>query len=250
MIMTIDGKAAIVKKDETILQAAKRLGIKIPTRCHKAWAEPYGSCRLCSVEITKKSWNGWSKVVTSCNYPVEDGLIVHTHSKRILRTRKVLVDLLLARCPQTKAIQELATEYGIEETSYAPREKYDDCILCGACIRACEVVGANAISMVGRGIEKKVDTPFGKPNDSCIGCASCAEVCPTQHIQYKTTGDTRFIWRRRFKMVQCSECGRAHITEAQVEHCLKNTDLTRDYFDKCEICHRKETAQTFHKLRT
>lgn len=249
MIITIDGKAMVASENDTILQVAKRAGIKIPTLCHKEWTEPYGGCRLCSVEITRKTWDGWSKLVTSCNHPAQDGLIISTHSERVLRTRKVLLDLLLARCPNTLEVQKLAEEYGIEQTSYQPREKPDNCILCGLCVRACEVIGVNAISTVQRGIEKNINTPFMHPNDDCIGCGACVQVCPTNHIHCREIDDLRYIWRRHFKMVKCTVCGRAHITEAQMEYFIKEKNLPRSYFDKCEMCHKKEAAQTFYRIQ-
>ncbi len=249
MIMTIDGKTLPAKENETILQVAKRAGIEIPTLCHKAWAEPSGSCRICSVEVTQKSWEGWSKLVTSCNHPAQDGLIVYTKSERVIRTRKVILDLLLARCPDTPEIQNIAEKYGVFQTSYVPRKKPDNCILCGLCIKACETIGANAISTVNRGIHKEINTPFHQPNNDCIGCAACVQVCPTNHIKYKEENDIRYIWRRPFKMLTCSVCGRAHITEAQAEHFSKRSGLPLNYFEKCEVCHQKETAQNFCKIQ-
>ena len=248
MRITIDGKVVQAKEDETILVVAKRAGIAIPTLCYKDWAEPHGGCRLCSVEITRPSWNGWRKVVTACNHLVSEGMIVYTASERIIAIRKTLVDLLLARCPETPLVQELAAEYGISQTSFVPRESSDDCILCGLCVRVCEVVGANAITMVERGIDKKVETPFAQASDDCIGCACCAEVCPTDFIQCRQSEDIRHIWHRDFKMLRCSSCGRAHITEAQLQHFLQKNQLPREYFEKCEICHKKETAQKFYQI--
>jgi len=245
----MDGKSYIAQENETILQVAKRAKIHIPTFCHKEWTEPYGGCRLCSVEITRKAWDGWSKLVTACNHPAQDGLIIFTHSERVIRTRKVLLDLLLARCPDTIEVQQLAAEYGIEQTSYKPREKPDNCILCGLCVRACEAIGANAISTINRGIEKIISTPFLKPNAVCVGCAACAEVCPTGHIHYREMEGKRYIWRHPFEMVRCTVCGRGHITVAQMEHFIKRTGLPKSYFEKCELCHKKETAQTFYRIQ-
>lgn len=250
MIVTIDGKAMVSHENETILQVAQRAGIHIPTLCMKEWTEPYGGCRICSVEITRKNWDGWSKLVTSCNHPAHDGLIISTHSERVVRTRKVLLDLLLARCPETPQVQEMAAEYGVLQTTYVPRKQPDDCILCGLCVRACEVIGANAISTTQRGVEKCINTPFKEPNSACIGCGACVQVCPTHHIHFREENGLRYVWRRPFKMVRCSVCGRAHITEAQMEYFIKRTNLPRSYFEKCEICHKKETAQTFQRIQS
>lgn len=248
-MLIIDGKSLIAKDGETILSVAKRAGIHIPTLCHAEWAEPLGGCRLCCVEITKKSWDGWKKVVTACNHPAQDGLIVYTHSERILEIRKNIVDLLLARCPQSEAIQKMAKEYGILETSYKPRENADNCVLCGLCVSACKAMGSNAIGFIDRGMDKTVGTPYGKPSESCIGCAACANVCPTGNIPVVEKDGVRTIWNQNFPMVKCSVCGRMHITQAQVDRLVANNVLPRDYFDKCEICHQKETAEKFLKLQ-
>jgi NADH dehydrogenase/NADH:ubiquinone oxidoreductase subunit G len=244
-MITIDGKIFTAQEGDTILKVARKAGIHIPTLCYKEWIEPHGACRLCSVEITRPSWNSWCKVVTACNHPAQDGLIVYTASERILNVRKTLLDLLLARCPETPLIQKLSAEYGITKTSLVPREKPDDCILCGLCIYACEAVGAYAITTISRGIWKEVATPFQEGNDACIGCASCAQVCPTNFIKYEDKDKMRHIWHRDFKMLSCSSCGRAFITERQMEHFAERSNLPRSYFEKCELCHKKETAQKF-----
>ncbi len=162
----------------TILDAARSAGIYIPTLCHHPSLEPYGSCRLCTVEIEK---NGRTKFVTACNYPVEDGLRVLTRSPEVLDIRKMIAELLFARCPGEKIVQDLAREYGITE----PRFKSDDekCILCGLCSRVCEeLVGVSAINFQNRGTERDVGTPYGELSEDCIGCGACALVCPTNAI--------------------------------------------------------------------
>lgn len=163
----------------TLLEAARRAGIHIPTLCYHPALEPYGSCRLCSVEIEK---GGRKRVVTACNYPVEDGLVVRTSSPEIIDIRKMIVELLLARCPGERRIQDLAREYGIDK----PRFKLEDdsCILCGLCARVCEeLVGVSAINSINRGVERDVDAPYNDISEDCIGCGSCALVCPTNAIK-------------------------------------------------------------------
>lgn len=163
----------------TLLEAARVAGIHIPTLCYHPALEPYGSCRLCSVEIEK---GGRKRIVTACNYPVEDGLVVRTSSPEIIDIRKMIVELLLARCPKERRIQELAREYGINE----PRFKLEDetCILCGLCTRVCkELVGVSAISAINRGVERGVDAPYMDLSEDCIGCGSCALVCPTNSVK-------------------------------------------------------------------
>ena len=181
MKMTIDGKEVDAEPGQTILEVARINGIHIPTLCYHPALKPFGACRLCSVEIER---HGRKRVVTACNYPVEDGLEVRTNSPEIIEIRKMLIELLLARCPEEKRIQELAREYGVAE----PRSRFtlenEHCILCGLCARVCEeLVGVSAINFISRGVERKVGTPYEELSDDCIGCGSCALVCPTEAIR-------------------------------------------------------------------
>ena len=190
MKLEIDGKPVEIEAGKTLLDAARSVGIAIPTLCYHPALEPFGGCRLCSVEIEKR---GRKKVVTACNYPVEDKLVVSTKSQHIIEIRKLLLELLLARCPEEERIQSLAREYGIVK----PRFNLEDerCILCGLCTRVCEeLVGVSAINAMGRGVEREVGAPYKELSDDCIGCGSCALVCPTAAIKmekniYPTTAE-------------------------------------------------------------
>ena len=163
----------------TILEAAKLAGIHIPTLCHHPSLEPYGSCRLCTVKIER---NGKERFVTACNYPLEDGLVVDTCSADVTSIRKMILELLLARCPEEKRIQEMAKEYGIIRPRFLPEDK--DCILCGLCHRVCEeLVGVSAINVQNRGTIRDVDTPYGELSEDCIGCGACTLVCPTNSLR-------------------------------------------------------------------
>jgi len=176
--MKIDGIEVNVLEGTSIFDVAKKVGIKIPTLCHNEALEPFGACRVCSVEITDK--RGRKKIVTSCNYPVFDGLVVETKSEKIFRTRQLLLELLLARCPKVKKIQDLAREYGIEKPSFWVGDPEEDCILCGLCARVCEEkVGVSAINFANRGVEREVTAPYHTISDDCVGCGACAIVCPT-----------------------------------------------------------------------
>ena len=177
--LKIDDKEVKAKEGATILEVAKQMGIDIPTLCYHKALSPFGACRLCSVEITDK--RGKKKLVTSCNYPVEENLIVATKSEKVLRTRKLLLELLLARCPNVKKIQEMAQAYGIQKPSFWVKDEEEDCVLCGLCTRVCEeLVGLSAINFANRGVEREVTTPYHEFSDVCIGCGACATVCPTK----------------------------------------------------------------------
>lgn len=178
--VTIDGQVTHVKRHTPILDAAKRLEIFIPTLCHHEALKPFGSCRLCVVEVFG---NSRSKLVTSCNYPAEDGLVVSTTTDRVRNTRKMVMELLLARCSDVQQIRQLAEKMGVR-TSRFKKGQDQHCILCGLCVRACEeIVGVSAISFASRGIDREVNTPFGIDSEVCIGCGSCTYVCPTGCIE-------------------------------------------------------------------
>jgi bidirectional [NiFe] hydrogenase diaphorase subunit len=178
--LKIDGKKVKVPEGTTVLQAAQQAGVEIPHLCHHEGILPYGACRVCTVEITK---DGRTRLQASCTYPVEEGLEVKTDTPRVQEGRKIILEFLLARCPDSEPIREFARRWGVSKTRFEKQEK-DDCILCGLCVRACsQVVGAEAVGFSGRGLARKVDTPFGYHPDSCVGCGLCTYVCPTGHIQ-------------------------------------------------------------------
>ena len=178
--LTIDGKMTHVQRHTPLLDVAKRLGIHIPTLCHHEAIKAYGSCRLCMVEVFR---NGRSKLVTACNYPAEGGLVVFTATEGVTNTRRMVMELLLARCPDVPEIQQLAEKMGIKTVRF--KKKGDQrCILCGLCVRVCEeLAGVSAISFASRGVEREVNTPFGLDSDVCIGCGSCTYICPTGCIE-------------------------------------------------------------------
>jgi len=181
----IDGRETQVESGTTLLNAAQCLGIDIPALCHHPAVEPYGACRLCVTEI---SINGRSRIVTACNYPVRQELEAFTASEEVLRQRKGVIGMMLARWPNVPAITKLAARYGVRQPSYRHplrTEAEDACILCGLCVRACdEMIWENVITFAGRGATRHVAMPFTEANfDRCIGCATCAQICPTGAIK-------------------------------------------------------------------
>ncbi len=179
--LEIDSREVKAREGMTILEAAKSAGINIPTLCYHPALTPFGACRICSVEIVQR---GRSRIVTSCVYPVEEGLVVKTKSDRVIRDRKMLIELMLAHAPKAEVIQELAHEYGVERTRFKIEDEENLCILCGLCARICEErMGKSAINFVGRGVNRKVDTPFHIQTEDCMACGACAFVCPTGAIK-------------------------------------------------------------------
>ncbi len=240
--LKINGQSHHGSEGDTVLDVARRKGIHIPTLCHHDALEPFGGCRVCMVEITHPNWKGWKGLVTACLYPIEEGLEVETDNEAVHDVRRVVLDLLLARCPEAPAIRTLAAEYGIQQTRYRENREKTNCILCTRCVRACAAVGVNAISMSGRGAEKRIAIPFRRPPPDCIGCLSCAYICPTNVIQYEDTGGTRKIWGRTFDMVKCQGCGAPFMTAAQRDFEVKKTGLSQENYALCLDCKKTKTA--------
>ncbi len=174
---TINGTKVQGEEGQYLIQVADNYGFPIPTLCHHKGLDPAGLCRLCTVEL----FDGRrTKFVTACNYPVWEGMEIQTETEAVHKGRKMIVELLMARCPEVPIIKELAAKYGIEESRFPAED--DDCILCGLCTRICDKMGNNAISLTGRGLDLQVDTPFSQTSDDCLACGACASVCPTGHI--------------------------------------------------------------------
>ena len=175
----LNGLNLEVEEGWTILEVAKFYGINIPTLCYHEGLSPYGACRLCVVEIGK---DDKTKLVASCLHPVKEGLNIRTHSERVIKARKMLIELLVARCPQSKVLQDLASSIGLEKVRFTP--KYDDCILCGLCIRMCEEqMDAKAIGFVSRGVKRRISTPFDIKSDKCRTCGACIWICPACQLR-------------------------------------------------------------------
>jgi bidirectional [NiFe] hydrogenase diaphorase subunit len=172
--LKINGLPLSVEPGSTLLEAAKFLGFPIPTLCHMEGLSPYGACRLCVVEIGQ---GPRAKLVTSCTYPAEEGLHVRTASERVVRARKMLLELYLASCPQSKTIQDLASAHEVRQQRF--RQENETCILCGLCVRMCkEQMVAGAIGFRGRGDHRSIGTPFDLPSETCRLCGGCIYVCP------------------------------------------------------------------------
>lgn len=202
--LTVDGQITQAEENAMLLGILDEKGIHVPRLCHHPSLAPSGACRLCVVEVSKESWQGNSKIVTSCLYPAEEGLIVSTRSEKVLKTRRDLLQLYLAAYPGSKTIQDLARAEGIDSTNFKLQGKENLCIMCGLCTRVCQDLGPGAISTLGRGAEKEVGPGPGIIAEDCTGCRTCAHLCPTGAISLKQQDQVLTIWDRHFEIPVCS----------------------------------------------
>ncbi len=174
---TINGQPVQAREGWTVLDTARHHGFHIPTLCFHEALQPVGACRLCVVEARQ---NGSQRLMASCfSYP-QEGMEILTDSERVLNGRRWIMEMLLAACPASPEIKDLAREYGVSATRFSIEDPEEECLRCGLCIRVCEeIVGSMAISFGSRGVTKHVATPYMVPNDACVSCGSCVAVCPT-----------------------------------------------------------------------
>ena len=187
--LKINGLQVAIEEGSTLLEAAGFLGFPVPTLCHLEGLTPYGACRLCVVEIGE---GPKAKLVSSCTYPAEEGLVVRTASSRVVRARRMVLELLLASCPQSKVIQDLASAHEVRRQRF--RQEQEDCILCGRCVRMCkEQMVAGAIGFSGRGEHRRVTTPFDVKSEVCRLCGGCIYVCPACQLRCTYTEPDKAI---------------------------------------------------------
>ena len=246
---TLDGQSVRAKPGETVLTVAKRHGVHIPTLCHHDAVSPSGSCRMCLVEVF---WGKRSKMVTSCIYMPYENDRVETSNERVRRTRRMILELLLARCPEVEVLQDLAREYGVGEprfrTNGTAREGEapsgpERCILCGLCVRVCaEVVGEHAIGYANRGIERVITTPFADAAEECVGCGACVYVCPTDALHYEDIDGQRVMkeLKTTLPLLRCRVCGRPFATEKQIARVRERLNLPDELAETCPSCRGSE----------
>jgi bidirectional [NiFe] hydrogenase diaphorase subunit len=175
----MNGLEVSAEEGWTILEAAKFYGLEIPTLCYYEGLSPYGGCRMCVVEIGEGEK---SKLVSSCTYPVEAGLVVRTDTKRVIAARKMMIELMISVAPGSKVLQDLASQFGVTKVRFEPR--HEECILCGRCVRICaEQMDARAIGFQQRGYQKKISTPFDIRSEVCRLCGACMYVCPACQLR-------------------------------------------------------------------
>jgi NADH dehydrogenase/NADH:ubiquinone oxidoreductase subunit G len=217
--LTIDRKKVSVPEGTTVLEAARSLGVEIPTLCHHMALSPYGACRICLVEV---SHGGRDRLQTACICRVEPGMKVRTNSEKVVKTRKIVMELLLARNPKDKRMKEAAKQLGVKKTRFDAMN--EDCILCGLCVRACqEIAGVGAINFAYRGDGREAVPPFERASSVCVGCGTCIYMCPTGAIKLVDVVDTpsQHRWKSDFKRVKCRICGDYHLEPDYKSELLK-----------------------------
>ncbi len=219
---TLNGLEVSVEEGTTLLEAARFYGFPIPTLCYNEGLSPYGACRLCVVEIGE---GPRAKLVSSCTYPAEEGLKVRTASERVIRARKMVIELLLASCPQSKIIQDIAAAHNVRQQRF--KQEYEDCIMCGLCVRMCEEqMMAKAIGFRGRGEKRSIGTPFDITSEECRQCGGCMYICPACQLRCTYNEPEKAI---------CGGC--ANLSPPCVEK--EQFDDMMCYMDPCVACEIK-----------
>jgi NADH dehydrogenase/NADH:ubiquinone oxidoreductase subunit G len=241
----INGIACEVEYGEYILSIARRNGIDIPTLCNSDALAGSGSCRLCVVELIERNR---SKVVASCIYPITREVEIRTDTAKIIGIRKTIMKLLLSRAPENQYLNSVSEKYGLRPSKMPGLPaKIDNCILCGLCAKACEELGSDAISTVGRGTGKKVSTPYEEPSAVCVGCGSCAAVCPTGAVEMEEGQGIRKIWGKTFELLRCERCGQYYAPKEYIDFVMKKTGekLEGQY---CSSCRKGINAEKFRDV--
>ena len=246
MQIIINGKTYEANASEKILDVARRNRIEIPTLCHSDALPGMAACRLCMVEVSQ---NGRKQKVAACTHPVSEGLKINTDTQELLQNRKVLLQMYYLMAPESKRIKSLLSYYHVPVFDRLSADHSNKCILCGLCTKACSELGTDAISTLNRGTDKKIGTAFDEPSVSCIGCGSCASVCPTGAIEMTEVDGKRTIWNKTFQLLRCSGCGEYYTTPEALAHIQSKLGENVGNIEELQLCERCKAKRTAGKLR-
>lgn len=251
--LIIDGLQVDMPAGATLLDALHELGLEVPSLCHLEGLPPYGACRLCMVEVTDPDVPGGEpEVVAACTHPVKEGLEVDTAGKRAASVRRMMLEFMLARCPESVVIQSLAAETGLEGSRFPTNGDEDElCILCGLCVRVCrDLVGASAIGYIHRGSDRVVGTPFQLNSEACIGCMACAAVCPTGAVRIEDQNGQRILhtWNTTVTLHNCPECGEPYAPDPMA-FLKEQVPVSADLWGLCPQCRRQATLNQLEIVR-
>jgi NADH dehydrogenase/NADH:ubiquinone oxidoreductase subunit G len=238
----VDGKSYQCEPSEFLIDVARRNDIDIPTLCHHEGLRGQGCCRVCIVEMD-------GKIVPACVTRLEKECEVSTNNTKVTQERGIIFALLMKQAPSSPEIALMAERYGNYSSQRLNVVKGSDrCVLCGLCVRACQSLGNSAITSVLRGTSKKITTPYDESSTDCIGCGSCAEVCPTKNITVIDKNDSRIIWEREFRILRCRQCGASLGTAESVAYAKHNKRVALRMGDLCEDCRRLNITARINEM--
>jgi len=179
IVLQVDGKQVTASERMTVLEAARSVGVVIPTLCDHEKLAPYGACRVCTVEADA---NERTSLVAACQYPAEDGMVIRTRTEQVDKIRKLLLEQMLAHAPDSEQLNELAQVYGADRDRFAKESSF--CILCGLCVRYCaEIKQKHAVGFFDRGSKREIAFVPEVAMRECWDCKECFPLCPTSALQ-------------------------------------------------------------------